>query len=105
MMSNSDVTKLFTMEDLIPVVADLSNDFTGGDSSSITFARARQLMEAVIYCIAHFDGGNYSLLSNEMLSAKEMYQLGLRAVIEKVKETHHKYLKLMEFFDDYGNRN
>ena len=40
-----------------------------------------------------------------MPSAGEAYRIGYEAVIEKVKATQEKYNKLMQFFDDYGNRN
>lgn len=33
----------------------LVEEYTGKESSSVTYERARQLMEAVIYCIAHMD--------------------------------------------------
>ena len=61
-------------------------------------------MEAVIYCISHFEAGN-ALAINNNLSAMEAYNLGYIAVIEKVKETQKRYNELMKFFDHYGNRN
>lgn len=105
MMKKSDVINIYTMEDLIPIVKKLAEEFTANESSSVTYERARQFMEAVIYCISHFDVGNNSLTTDAILSAKESYKLGLDAVIEKVKETQNKYNKLMEFFDHYDNRN
>lgn len=41
----------YKMEELIPIVAKLSEKYTGFESSSITYEKARQLMGAVIYCI------------------------------------------------------
>ena len=38
----------YTMEELIPVVAGLAGKFTSKESTSITYERANQLMEAVI---------------------------------------------------------
>lgn len=105
MMKRADVTSLYPMEELIPIVEKLANEFTGNESSSVTYERARQFMEAVIYCMSHFESGKHSLMSNAKLPAQEMYQLGLNAVIEKVRETQNKYNQLMEFFDHYGNRN
>lgn len=104
MMNKSDVTNLYTMEELIPIVGKLTEQFTFKESSSITYERARQFMEAVIYCIAHCDTGN-NLISQTKLSVTEAYQLGYNAVIEKVQNTQEKYNKLMTFFDHYNNRN
>lgn len=103
-MNKSDVTNLYTMEELIPIVGKLTEQFTSKESSSITYERARQFMEAVIYCIAHCDTGN-NLISQTKLSVTEAYQLGYNAVIEKVQNTQEKYNKLMTFFDHYNNRN
>ena len=55
MMSRSDFTNMYTMEELVPVVGLLVGEFTSKESSSVTFERARQLMEAVIYCISHLE--------------------------------------------------
>ena len=103
--SKSDSFRLYTMEDLLPIVVKLTEEFTAKESSSVTYERARQFMEAVIYCISHVETGNTSLSTMDGLSAKEAYKLGLGAVIEKVKATQNKYNELMEFFDHYGNRN
>ena len=103
-MKKTDVTNMFTMEELIPVVARLAEEFTAKESSSVTFERARQFMEAVIFCIAHFENRNH-LLSHSALTAKEVYRLGYAAVIEKVRKTQEKYNDLMLFFDHYENRN
>lgn len=105
MMNKTDVTSLYPMEELIPIVEKLAKEFTGNESSSVTYERARHLMEAVIYCMSHFESGKHSLMSNAQLPAQEMYQLGLNAVIEKVRETQNKYNQLVGFFDHYGNRN
>lgn len=49
MISKSDVISLYSMEELIPIVAKLTEEFTAKESSSVTYERARQFMEAVIY--------------------------------------------------------
>lgn len=104
-MTKSDVVKIYTMEELIPIVAELTEAFTSKESSSITYERARQFMEAVIYCIAHLETGADSLMTHSVLPAKEAYRLGYDAVMEKVKKTQEKYNGLMKFFDHYGNKN
>ena len=104
-MKKSDVTNIYSMEELLPIVGKLAEAFTAKESSSVTYERAKQLMEAVIYCIAHFDDENNLLPAHHNLPAEEAYRLGYTAVIEKVKETQDKYNKLLNFFDHYNNRN
>ena len=41
----------YTMEELLPVVGKLTEKYTGFSSTSVTYETARQLMEAVLYCI------------------------------------------------------
>lgn len=93
------------MEELLPIVGKLAEAVTAKESSSVTYERAKQLMEAVIYCIAHFDDENNLLPAHHILPAEEAYRLGYAAVIEKVKETQDKYNKLLNFFDHYNNQN
>ncbi|MDD6798058.1 MAG: DUF6179 domain-containing protein [Clostridia bacterium] len=104
-MNKSDVMGIYTMEQLIPVVAGLAEEFTSKESCSVTYEKARQLMEAVIYCIGHLESCNSLLAPNSALPAKEAYLLGYEAVKEKVLQTHQKYIRLMKFFDHYGNQN
>jgi len=104
-MNKEEVIGIYSMEELIPIVADLTEQFTLHESSSITYERARQFMEAVIYCIAHLDyESNHSIILSK-LSAKEAYHIGYEAVVRKVIRTKEKYNRLMAFFDDFGNRN
>lgn len=103
-MNRTDVTEIYTMEELVPIVSDLAERFTSKESSSITYERARQFMEAATYCIAHFfDVGGEAPMSREIPPAKDAYRLGYEAVIEKVKITQRKYNELATFFDHYGN--
>ena len=41
----------YTMEELLPVVGKLTEKYTGFSSTSVTYETARQLMEAVLYCL------------------------------------------------------
>lgn len=105
MMKNEEVVSMYSMEELIPVVADLTEQFTSHESSSVTYERARQLMEAVIYCIAHLDYETNNGIILSKPGAKEAYKIGYEAVVRKVIKTKEKYNKLITFFDDFGNRN
>lgn len=104
-MIKTDVTNRYTMEELIPLVGKLTEEFTSKESSSVTYERARQFMEAVIYCIAHCDCESNRLAERRQLTAEEAYRIGYEVVIKMVQETREKYNRLMQFFDSYGNRN
>ncbi len=104
-MNKYDAAKLYSMEELLPVVAELTDQYTSKESSSVTYERARQLMEAVLYCIAHADFENAALFTGSLPPAKEVYRIGYAAVVREVNAAREEYNRLMTFFDSYGNRN
>ncbi len=104
-MNKDEVIATYSMEELIPIVGRLTEQFTSHESSSVTFERARQFMEATIYCIAHWNYEKENCLVVSEPSAEAAYRIGYEAVIRKVKNTQEKYNQLLTFFDDYGNRN
>ncbi|MDD6194745.1 MAG: DUF6179 domain-containing protein [Lachnospiraceae bacterium] len=104
-MNKSDVTDTYSMGELLPVVSVLTEEYTAKESSSVTYEKARQLMEAVIYCIAHAETRNVLVTANGVIPAKDAYRIGYDAVVEKVGKTLEKYNAMMEFFHCYGNRN
>ena len=107
MKNKVNITQLYDMEELMPIVARLTEEFTSGESTSVTYERARSLMEAVIYCICHFyeNGNKDDVATFHRVSAKEAYQQGYIDVCEKVKKTLEKYNELLGFFCHYGNEN
>ena len=105
MMKKGNIFDNYTMEDLIPIVGRLADEFTSKESSSVTYERARQLMEAVIYCISHVEMGEHTLAASNILTAEDAYHYGFDAVVEKVKAAQRKYNELMKFFDHYENQN
>lgn len=94
----------YSMEELLPVVAELTERYTSGESTSVTYERAQYLMEAVLYCI-HECSTPLALSGGRKLSAREAYSFGLETIKEKVVRTRQQYQKLMEDFCAYGNRN
>ncbi len=42
---------MYTMEELVPIVGRLAEKYCAGESSSVTYEKAEQLMGAVLYCI------------------------------------------------------
>lgn len=94
----------YEIEELLPIVAELTEKYTSKESTSVSYEKARQLMEAVIYCIHQCEGNN-QLISAEKLSAKEAYRFGHEKLIEKVKKTQSAYNKMIMNFNSFGNEN
>lgn len=92
-------------EELLPIVAELTAQYTSKESTSVPYAVAEQLMGAVIYCIEEYEKSQtYGLLSQEGLSAREAYAAGKKLVLEKVRQAKELYHALLPEFHDYGNR-
>ena len=103
----------YNMEELLPIVARLTDKYTSKESSSIPFETAKQLMEAVIYCINHaelMDDNTVhrleevGLIKPEQLSAEEAYECGYHILVEKVKRLNVKYSSLLSYFSSYRNQ-
>lgn len=95
----------FEMEELVPIVAKLAEEFTSKESTSIPYERAQQLMEAVLYCIHEGEQAlSFSVLQSGRLSPQLCYEMGVACVQDKVRETLKQYNRLMTQFSDYGNR-
>ena len=95
----------YEAEDLVPIVAELAKRYTSGESSSITYETAGQLMEAVLYCIREFEKGEaFSLTTGKKLSAGKCYERGLELVEKKVQDALKLYNRMMIYFSSYGNR-
>lgn len=90
-------------EELIPMVAELAEAYTGNESTSITYERAQQLMEAVIYCIRENEEENGRALSDiKEISARKAYQRGKEIVISKTRKLQKMYNQMVMEFQDYG---
>ena len=94
----------FSMEELLPVVAWLTEKYTSKESTSVSYDRARQLMEAAIYCIKHFDGQG-KIVSDKGVSVNDIYKAGYENVKHKVKKAQEAYQEMMTKFKAYGNEN
>lgn len=102
-------------EELIPIVAELTDMFTKGESTSVTYEAAQYLMEAVLYCIREaqelFETKNSSNSAISLpatdgcIDAMTLYDTGYQAVLDKLQRTKDKYKVLISNFNSYGNRN
>ena len=94
----------YEIEELVPIVATLAEKYTSKESSSITYEKAQQLMEAVLYCIREAgQTEQYSLIQSGEISAQQMYEMGAFCVEEKVKEALKLYNEMISEFSSYGN--
>ena len=94
----------YEMDELMPVVAELTRKHTSGESSSVTYETARHLMEAVLYCIGELEGDTLPV-GGKTLSAGQAYRLGCGRVREKVEAAEQAYKELLSHFSAYGNEN
>ena len=94
----------YELEELVPVVAKLTEKYTSKESTSVSYEKARQLMEAVIYCIHECEGGN-QLVGNEKLQAKDAYEYGYQKLLQKVQQAQDAYSELIVDFNAFGNEN
>lgn len=94
------------MEELLPVVARLAQKYTGGDSTSVTYERAQELMEAVLYCVREYEREQeFGLMAAEGEGMEAVYQKGYELVVRKVKKMQMFYNRLSGRFCSYGCRN
>lgn len=94
----------YEIEELVSIVAKLAEGYTSKESTSITYDKAQQLMEAVLYSIHEGEqAGQFSLVPNDKLSAERMYAAGAKCVEQKTRETLALYNELITHFSGYEN--
>lgn len=95
----------YEMEELVPIVGKLAEKYTAHESTSITYEKAEQLMEAVLYCIHEAEQAEkYSLTSAEGISAQQAYKAGVHYVEQKVRDALQLYNQIVETFEHYENQ-
>lgn len=77
---------MYDMNELLPVVAMLTKKYTGIESSSVSYEKANQLMEAVLYCIRETETGGESLMAACKQNAMQAYKTGAQLVRRKTEE-------------------
>lgn len=95
----------YSSEELIPIVMELAAEWGGMEHSSITYEKAQELMEAVLYCIGQLEGdqgAGQTQVMGDKLEAKEAYLLGRQITADKVNELRELYNSLIPDFEDYG---
>ncbi len=90
------------MDELYSIISELTERYTGGDSTSVPYEIAEQLTEAVCYCIDQV--WNHDGLVPENQEVRGIYEAGCQSVLHKVEEAQQLYSEMMKDFDAYGNR-
>ena len=93
----------YELEELLPIVGRLAERYTGTDSKSVSYEKAEQLMEAVLYCMQEAELESSQAAAAQGTSARQMYEAGKAAVERKVKRALELYHKLLPEFSDYGS--
>lgn len=96
------------MEELLPIVARLCRKYTGGADTSVTYEKAQELMEAVLYCICEYEQEQaflHALAAEGGRDPEQMYEEGYQLVVRKVKKMRAFYNRLSKNFCSYGCRN
>lgn len=101
---------IFQPEELFPIVTWLTKKYTQNESSSVSYDTAKQLMQAVIYCIQEFyqtnkHANHASLMAQKAVTCQTAYELGYQKVIEKAKLCRDQYHELIVHFDTYECEN
>ena len=100
----------YTMEELVPLVGKLAGRYAGYESSSVSYEKAQQLMEAVIYCICEAQKASEANRTEVLhtgtgaKSAERDYQIGLDKVKEKVNRALQLFNRITDNFYFAGNQ-
>ena len=99
----------YTMEELLPVVGKLTEKYTGFSSTSVTYETARQLMEAVLYCLREAEAEALKTGKNSVAAAQDtdlwlLYRQGYEVVLEKTARAKKVYEQIIANFRSFGNR-
>ena len=97
------------LEELVPILARLTDKFTSKESCSISYERAAALTEAIHYCIElttkeDWDTALAVTTSDTRPPLSALYERGYQLVLEKARRARELYDELMNDFEDFGCR-
>lgn len=72
--------------ELFPILSKLAEKYTAFESTSITYEKAEQLMEAILYCIAEVEKfSENTVVGSKVMSLQQAYEIGVSYVEQKAK--------------------
>jgi len=92
----------YEIEELLPLVSELAQKYSGYESTSITYEKAQTLMGAILYCLEEYKKGQANSLASKNISIKEQYDIGARIVYKKAENIQKKFNELSFYFESYG---
>lgn len=93
----------YRMEQLIPIVAELTERYTSKESSSVSYETAQSLMEAVLYCMDECIREGQAVMDPAHLPEESaLYRRGAGLVIQKTYKAKQIYEAILPSFEDYG---
>ena len=92
----------YEMDELLPIVSELAQKYTGYESTSVTYEKAQSLMEAVLFCLSEYNNSCTNSLANKDISVKEQYNIGVKLLFEKVDDIRKIYNEISSEFEDFG---
>lgn len=93
-----------SLEELLPLVRDLTESYTGKESTSVTYETANMLMEAILYCLEEGEtDSSLPMAPGGHSQAKNRYDFGYQLVLKKTVQAKLLYEDIIKDFDSYGN--
>lgn len=92
----------YQMEELLPIVSELAQKYTGYESTSLSYEKAQSLMEAVIFCLNEYNNSDTNALVHKDLSVKEQYDMGAALLLQKVEVIRNIFNEMSLHFEDFG---
>lgn len=90
------------MKELLPVISELAQQYTGCESTSISYEKAQSLMEAVLFCLSEYNDFCKDTLVRRDISIKEQYKTGRELLSDKVEEIRKILNEISLRFADFG---
>lgn len=94
----------YKMEELALIVGELVEKYSAGESTSMTYEKAEQLMGAVLYCIHEAQARKQDrVIAAKTRPVQRLYEVGAAAVEKKTKEALKLNNRILPQFVSYGN--
>lgn len=92
----------YPMEELLPIVSELAQKYTGYESTSVTYEKAQSLMEAVLFCLNEYNNSGTDNLVQSDIPVKEQYNIGAKLLYRKVEDIRKIFNEISLQFEDFG---
>lgn len=91
----------YNEQELMEIVVTIAKEYTGYESTSVSYENAKRLMEGIIYSLNEYNVNSKSGLSDINISLKEQYYAGQQLIIDKTVRANKIYNDISQYFDGY----